>query len=127
MELAMIRNKDNEDITDESVYQRYFGEPGYSLKYVIKVGTKVLIYKESPDELSPDNYADRLYIIYKFSQGYLYLKHSLLANINNINALSTFEDKYSTPVLKWNAKKCNMLVEGYDFYIDNLGRISFPK
>lgn len=133
MELAMIRNKYNEDITDESVYQRYFGEPGYSLKYVIKVGTKVLIYKESPDELSPDNYADRLYIIYKFNQDhtsnniYLCLKHNLLANINNIKALSTFEDKNSTPVLRWNAKKCNMLVEGYDFYIDNLGRISFPK
>ena len=117
------------------------------LKYVIKTGTMVLFYKNSPQELcgcEVKELAKRLYKVTKmFKDGRLaFVFHNEARNDGQlregykleygVDAPKSLTNGYSTvdfvtpyPKLLLSKDNFNMLVEGYDFYITSAGQIKF--
>lgn len=101
-------------------------------KYVIKTGTMVLLWEETPDEIwELDNIQKnvRLYKIVKFDKsGRIYFRPhnearpaSELKEVYNLNVDTHCEQ------LRLSVNKFNALVEGYDFKINVLGQIEKLK
>ncbi len=90
----------------------------YGLTAIIKVGYRVLLWNECPDELrdmTPAQLSERLYVVQKFnhtSADHVYLKHHLDAGKEEI---------YVSPV----PNDMNCMIEHRDFKIDALGNILF--
>ena len=107
------------DLFDEPYYARYTDKKGveYKLNAILKVGTRMLEWKESPDEimeLSRQELSKRLYVVVKFNNtgsDTLYLR-------KHLNATTGID-------LKLVADKVNYLIEHRDFEIDKLGNIIF--
>ena len=117
------------------------------LKYVVKTGTMVLFYKNSPQELyecDVKELAKRLYKVTKlFKDGRLAfvfhnearndgqlregykLKHGIEAPKSLTNGYSTIDFVNPYPKLLLSKDNFNMYVEGYDFYITSTGQINF--
>ena len=89
----------------------------YKLSAVIKVGTRVLLWKDSPEEIfeirnNNEELSKRLYIVGKFNNtgsDFLYIRHHL-------NSTKDFDYKLV-------ANNANCLIEHRDFEIDLLGNI----
>lgn len=92
----------------------------YNLRAIIKVGTRLLLWNESPDELpllAKSELLSRLYVVGKFnttSSDHVYLRKHLNAQSDNFD-------------LELVANKLNCLIEHEDFEIDELGRIHFNE
>lgn len=90
----------------------------YNLRAIIKVGTRLLLWNESPDELpllARSELLSRLYVVGKFnttSSDHVYLRKHLNAQSDNFD-------------LELVANKLNCLIEHVDFEIDELGSIHF--
>ncbi len=106
------QNQEFKEIVEKGIF--------YHLKSVLKVGTRILLWKENPEEIfdiknDKEELSKRLYRVVKFNNtgsDYVYLSHHL-------NAKSDAIDK------KLVANKINCLVEHQDFEIDELGNIIF--
>lgn len=91
----------------------------YKLSAIIKVGTRVLLWKESPEEIidfrnNKEELSKRLYIVGKFNNtgsDHIYLRHHLSTSIDfDLSLVSNL---------------FNCLIEHRDFEIDRLGNIVF--
>ena len=112
---------------------------GYPLKYLLKTGTMVLFYEQSPAELyecSPRELAKRLYKVTGFSTltvsnnsyGRFTLKHHQEARpAGDLKAKSGAWSPNETyrPVISLLHTQLNAYVEGYDFELSVTGKITF--
>lgn len=120
---------------------------GYPLRWLLKTGTMVLFYEQSPAELyecSPRELAKRLYKVKKMSKDgrVTFMHHQEARNDDTLkndyfkfhghtapNALtdgySSVDFQYPHPKLLLSRQKFNMYVEGYDFELSVTGKITF--
>ena len=90
----------------------------YKLSAILKVGDRILLWKETPEELTrldAEKISERLFVIEKFNNmgsDFLYYRHHLDASNND-------------DLLKSTAQNANFLFEHRDFDIDELGNIIF--
>ncbi len=111
----------------------------YYLDTIYKIGAKVLLYKESKDEITTDNYNKRLFVIQRFeSDGRVNLKHHLTTK-ESTSSQKTYEKsphKYviSSNIKEWDnlpqairnsANGLKFLLEGKDFEMQLDGTIIF--
>lgn len=116
------------------------GDLTLHLAFTLKTGTMVLLYENSPKEISTESptLSQRLYKIYKMKKdGRIYLRHHQEARPEEV--ITHDPDSYIlSGTYKNNDKRntkaalrvlspssMNMLVQGYDFTLDALGRIHF--
>lgn len=105
----------------------------FSLKYILKAGIKVLVWKESEEELRDLNKNDllkRLYRVFKFNEigttGFIYLQFHKQAGGDELgDGDKSFEPGAKQPRLRFPADNFNCLVEGYDFDVTLDGKIIF--
>lgn len=112
---------------------------GYPLRWLLKAGTMVLFYEQSPAELydcSPRELAKRLYKVTGFSTltvsqnsyGRFTLKHHQEARASTeLTAKSgvwTSQEEYR-PIISILHTQLNAFVEGYDFELSVTGKITF--
>jgi len=104
----------------------------FELKAILKVGGKVIMWKESPEEirdLSKEDLLKRVYRIYKFNSisttGLLYLQfHSEAREDKELgNDDVIFEPNKYQPRLMLNSNKFNCLIENIDFLLTPDGEI----
>lgn len=106
-------------------------EKGYSLKYLIRKGTHVLLYEKSVSEIDFNNNIDlckRLYIITRLEKdGRVRLLHHQEARMSkDINKISSSQYKNNeefVSVRRLSPSNLKALVEGQDFRITPLGEI----
>ncbi len=104
----------------------------YHLKHILKVGQRVLLWNENPDELrdlEKTEILKRLYKIYKFNEiiaptTYIYLKHHNEARQENEldEEKKLVIEKYQ-PLIALKPNDFNCLIEGIDFDITLDGEI----
>ncbi len=102
----------------------------FSLSAVIKVGTRVIMWQETPDELLDCDLSKRLFNVYKFNlkgQDCIYLQNHLEArNDSDIDEDYTlFDSRIYQPRLTMVANNFNCFIEERDFQITPDGRIEF--
>ncbi|MFZ1235823.1 MAG: type II CRISPR RNA-guided endonuclease Cas9 [Prevotella sp.] len=119
---ALVKTGNYHDLAKELFNEPYYAgftemKVEYKLSAILKVGTRVLMWKETPDELKElgkDELSKRLYIVVKFNNAgadVLYLR-------NHLNATNESD-------LKFVPNNFNCLIEPYHFEIDLLGNIIF--
>jgi CRISPR-associated endonuclease Csn1 len=105
----------------------------FSLNAIIKVGIRVLVWKEHPEELRDlpkIGLLKRLYKIYKFNDingtGYLYLQFHNEARADKElgEGEKTLNSDIYQPRLRFSADNFNCLIEGKDFIITLDGEIN---
>lgn len=114
------------------------GKNQLELKGVLKCGTHVLLWEESPAELTNltrQQLSQRLYYVYKFNQigstTYIYLQHHMEARPDNLIPQDECEVSIgkNQPRLKLSADKCKFLIEGkdndFEFVLNNSKGIEF--
>jgi CRISPR-associated endonuclease Csn1 len=106
----------------------------FELKSIIKVGMRVLVWKELSEELRDLNKKEllkRLYKVFKFNEigptGYIYLQFHKEARTDKElgEGDKIFEPDTEQPRLRFSADNFNCLVEGKDFDITVDGEIIF--
>lgn len=107
-----------QELTNEPYYKSFIEKNVvYNLSAIIKVGTRVIMWKENPDEvleLSKEELYKRLYVVGKFNTtgaDLVYLKH-------HTNATENYD-------IKLVPNNLNCLIENRDFKIDDLGNIEW--
>lgn len=131
------RNNINEKTLVEEPDYRVSQKKKLPLKAVIKRGTRVLFYENTPDEimeLDSSAISKRLYVVYKFNvmgTSTIYLKHHLEARTENLcekNECGTVFDSNSTKsYLTLKSSALNALIEHVDFEVNAIGEIVFNK
>lgn len=93
-----------------------------SLKVILKVGDKVIFFKETKDEISQENLNARIYTIVKFNEpakntAYIYLQNHIEARPDNelSKGEKTYEPSVYQPRLEFTVDKMNCLYENIDF------------
>lgn len=122
------------DILKEKEFQMFQkGKNNLPLKYIIKEGDKIILYKESNSELKDIPINDlnkRTFRVNKFNEmgtAFLYAQNHLEARPENELENAEVEinfNKYQ-PRLKLNVNKLNCVVENYDFKIKPDGTIDW--
>jgi CRISPR-associated endonuclease Csn1 len=123
-EIAQLHPYDINTFFAEPEFSSFYGNPSMPLTAIIKKGTRVLLYKNIPEEikdLDSEKLSKRLYIVYKFNvigTPNIYLKHHLEAQK---------ETERNTPdsYLSLKANNFKALIEHHDFEVDPLGNITF--
>ncbi|WP_298115581.1 type II CRISPR RNA-guided endonuclease Cas9 [uncultured Bacteroides sp.] len=110
---------------------------GYSLKYLLKTGTMVLFYENSPDELyecSVGELAKRLYKVVGMAQDgrVQFLFHQEARDRKAVTAecgmgISVFDARHPAPKLRIRVSNFKMFVEGYDFELTVTGEVKFKR
>ena len=108
---------------------------GDPLKCLLKTGTMVLFYENSPEELhecTPQELAKRLYkVIAMSAEGRAQFLFHQEAREQKVlkeicgNGASMFDAKCPAPKLRLSTSNFNMYVEGYDFNMTVTGEIEF--
>ena len=132
-DIAQLKIKDINTIKNEPEFQTIKkGKFELSLKVILKAGDKVIFYKESTDEITPENVKYRLYKLYKFNElgentSYLYLQNHIEARPDNEleKGEKTFDPNKYQPRLEFTADKMNCLFENYDFIMKPDGEIFY--
>ena len=104
-------------------------ENGYSLKYVLKIGTKVLFYEKCYSELlncSDSVLRKRLYKVFGLWKDYRILLSNVQETINSktIGGAWKLNEEYR-PSMIIAANQFNALIEGIHFKMSESGKISF--
>ncbi len=117
------------DIVDQS------DSNDYPLKWILKTGTMVLFYENSPEELyecGKKELAKRLYKIKSMANEgrIVFLYHQEARDDKSVtaecgNGLSQFNANNPPAKLRLSVSKINAMVEGYDFDISVTGEITF--
>lgn len=102
----------------------------YSLSAIIKVGTRVLMWQETPDELLDCDLSRRLFSVYKFNfKGIecIYLQNHLEARKDSDieDDFTVFDSRIYQPRLTLVASNFNCLIEHRDFEITPVGKIEY--
>lgn len=105
---------------------------GYRLKWTLQTGLLVLLYEQSPDELKACTAAQlskRLYKVKKYdSSGKIYMAHHQTAlqakDLNYKFGVYNVDNEFA-PALVLRHGQFNALVQGQDFEINELGKITF--
>lgn len=109
-------------------------QSGYSLKWILKKGTMVVFYSESPDEifeLNTNELSKRLYKIYVIEgDGRIRFVHHQEARA--VTEVEVHNGEYKNneifkPRLRMSYNQFKALVQGQDFEINDLGKIKFLK
>lgn len=115
---------------------------GNQLCYLLKIGTMVLLYEQSPDELytaSQEQLAKRLYKVVglskmtindKYHYGTISLRFHQEARM--AKDLKSKSGKWKQgeeirPIIGINHNQCNFMVEGKDFELSPIGKVKFNK
>ena len=106
-------------------------DEGYALKYEMKIGTMILLYDQSPDEIwngTLKTMKDRLYVITGMSltNGRMVVVHhqdARQAKDLKQDAAAYDYDGNLRPMLRISLSKFKALVQGLDFEINDLGEI----
>ncbi|MCQ2344175.1 MAG: hypothetical protein MJ002_04520 [Paludibacteraceae bacterium] len=135
-EMAQMHLKSsNELFHDKNYSSKVEKNIVYSLKYILKTGTNVLMYETFPDELKDLNERDlnkRLFVVYKFNNSgtdYVFLQNTIEARSNESLAKERQKADGFTEYnasdymyrLKLSANNCNFIIEGIDFEITTKG------
>lgn len=104
------------------------------LKCIIRKGTRVLLWKNSPEELldcDSTTISRRLYVVYKFNQSgdsiYVYIRHHLDSTTKEHDEASEFNPNVFSSYLHLAKSNFKCLIEGIDFEIDSIGNIIFKN
>jgi len=143
-ELSKLENKKMDDIIKNPEYNQYVKKKNkkeykFHLNNIFKVGQKVIMFKNSIDEIDKQNVEDlrnRIYQIYKFNNSgtdYIFLQNNIEARNEtdlkeagyNIDGETKFIPTTYQPRLKLKADNFNCLFEGIDFEIKPDGTIIF--
>lgn len=133
-EIAQMKITDANELWHEPFYQKIEDKKkSYSLSAIIKVGTRVLMWDNNPDELldlSFSNLSSRLFSVYKFNfkgQDCIYLQNHLEARKDaDIEDDSTvYNSQIYQSKLTMGANNFNCLIEYRDFAITPDGKIIF--
>lgn len=135
-EVAKLGLKSSDDIKNEPYFKEFTNnKKQYKLSAIIKAGTRVLIYKEKPEELFDLEKTDlhkRLYNVYKFnftSSNRIYLQSHIEARANedikNVEDFTVFDNTKYQARLNLVASNFNCIIEGRDFEISKNGKINF--
>lgn len=103
------------------------------LSAIIKVGTRILLWKNSPEELIDLPLIElykRLFVVYKFNYkgaNCIYLRSHIEArnDIPKNEDYTIFDDNKQQALLTLVANGFNCIIEGRDFEISDLGKIVF--
>ena len=123
-DIAQLQPQSVSELVSEPEFAMYEKNARMPLTAIIKKGTRVLIYKNIPEEvrdLDREELSKRLYVVYKFNAmgtPNIYLRHHLEARKE-----TDCDEKNSFLSLK--ASNFKALIEHYNFEIDPLGNISF--
>ena len=123
-DVDMIKNEPYFQVIEEKNVTLY-------LTAIIKAGTRVLMWSDSPEELvglDEKEISKRLFVVYKFNNSgadYVFLQNHIEARPDNVlgdgNTLYNATEYQGR--LKLTAKNLNCLVENRDFIVSNEGRI----
>nr|WP_297837443.1 type II CRISPR RNA-guided endonuclease Cas9 [Ignavibacterium sp.] len=141
LDLVKIGIKDSNELYQLSSFKTKEKGQGkkktlYKLKQILKVGQRVLFWKETPEELfdlEKKKLLMRLYKIYKFNEisktAYVYLKYHNEARLDNElpDAEKNFLDGVYQPLLALTPDKLNCCFEGIDFDIMPDGEIIMKR
>jgi len=145
-EFSKIENRQDKSISnnlDYSVFIKFSGKNEYrlTLTNILKAGQKLILFKDSEEEIDKSyilNNRNRIYKIYKFNNSgadYVFLENIIEARtddelkksgINPAGETEFVSEKYQ-PRLKLTADKLNCLFEGIDFEINLDGTTTFLK
>ena len=124
--------KDAEEIKNEPYFQT-MEEKNFSLNLtaIIKVGTRVLMWSHSPEELvdlSGKSLSNRLFTVYKFNlkgANCIYLQNHLEARneINKDEDFTVFDESKYQARMTLVANSFNCLIESRDFIVTEMGLI----
>lgn len=131
-EVASMGIKDVKDLMREPYFDK-IEEKNYTLNLtaIIKAGTRVLMWTESPEEitcLSEWELSRRLFVVYKFNlkgANCIYLQSHIEARneISKDEDFTVFDSKNYQARLTLVANGFNCLIEDRDFIIDEIGMI----
>ena len=131
-EVASMGIKDVKDLMREPYFNK-IEEKNYTLNLtaIIKAGTRVLMWTESPEELtclSDRELSCRLFVVYKFNlkgANCIYLQNHIEARneISKDEDFTVFDSKNYQARLTLVANGFNCLIEDRDFIIDETGKI----
>ena len=123
-DVAQLNINNTDQLSAEPEFAFYKDNRSMHLKAIIKKGTRVLLYKNIPNEvydLDREELSKRLYIVYKFNVSgtpNIYLRHHLEARTETE---CDTKDHY----LSLKASNFTAIIENYDFEVDSLGNIIF--
>lgn len=104
---------------------------GYPLKYILKTGTMVLFYENSPEELFECTQAELTKRLYKVTamtiEGRVqFMFHQEAREQKMLGVgIATFKADHPVPKLRLSVSNFNMYVEGYDFELTVAGELKF--
>ena len=136
LDISQMKINSIEDLKKEPEYQ--FLSKGKSnnvsklkLKAILKVGDRIIFYKQHKEEIIKENVKDRLYKIYKFNEmtttGYLYCQFHKEARPDGDlgDGETSFNPEKYQPRLKVSSDKFNCLIENHDFNFKNDGTLEW--
>ncbi len=136
-DVAQLKISNSDILFHEPAFATYEGNGLLSLKAIIKNGTKVLLFKESEEELFDldiNELSKRLYVTYKFNETgtpNIYLRHHLEARKESECDISekgsAFNPQTTFSYLTLKASNFNAIIEHYGFEVDPIGNIVFDK
>lgn len=131
LKISQLKISDANQLWNEPFYKEIEAKKkSYSLSAIIKVGTRVLMWHETPDELLDCDLSRRLFSVYKFNfKGIecIYLQNHLEARKDSdIEAdFTVFDSRIYQPRLTLVASNFNCLIEHRDFEIAPDGKIEY--
>lgn len=135
LDVAKLKLKNENTLFHEPEFAFYESNHSMPLRAIIKKGTRVLLFANTPDEipdLDNDALSKRLYVVYKFNvmgTPNIYLRNHLEARTETqceaSEKSSTFDTDTPVSYLSMKANNFKALIEHYDFEIDSLGKINF--
>ncbi len=137
-EVAKLGLKSSDELKNEPYFKEFTkNKKRYILSTIIKVGTRVLMYKEKLEELYEldyENLLKRLYNVYQFnspSSNRIYLQSHIEARSNdkirNDEDFSVFDNTKYQARLNLVSTNFSCIIEGRDFEISKNGEINFKR
>ena len=133
-EIVSLGIKKTGDIYNEPYFQKVEeGKRELRLSAIIKTGTRVLMWKDNPDELNDmtsEQLNRRLFVVYKFNNmgsNFIYLQNHIESRPDNVlgDGDSSFIDSIYQHRLRVTANNFNCLIENRDFRITDIGKIEW--
>lgn len=133
LDIAQLRIKNINEIKNEPEFQSITkGKISLKLKIILKVGDKVIFFKENREEVTVENVRCRMFKLFKFNQpatntAYLYFQHSIEARADNEleKEEKIFDPNKYQARLAFTVDKLNCLFESIDFEVKPDGTIKW--
>lgn len=135
LDVAKLNLKNEKTLFHEPEFAYYEGNHSMPLRAILKKGTRVLLFANTPDEipdLDNDALSQRLYVVRKFNvitSVYVYMHQHIDARketeFSTEEKGTEFNSQKTYPYIKCTAPNFKALIEHYDFEINPLGKINF--